>query len=383
MAKRDYYEVLGVERGASGEEIKRAFRKLAAKYHPDANPGDSQAEERFKEINEAYQILSDPEKRARYDQFGHAGADGGFAGGSNFGFDGFGAGFGGGGFGDIFDMFFGAAAGQGQRRHGPERGADLRYDLTVTLEEVANGAEKPIRVVREETCNRCHGNQAEPGTRIETCPDCRGRGEVERISDSFLGRIRRIETCARCRGTGKVIKEPCKTCAGRGVVRAEKRLTVKVPPGVDDTTRLRVQGEGAAGRRGGSPGDLIVFIHVAEHPKFRRDGDDLWLDLPIGFAQAALGAEVTVAGLEGQEHTIHINPGTQTDTVVRVARAGLPRLGSPSAKGGLNVHLVVEVPTHLNPKERELLRAWAEMRGEAVVPEDKGILRKMKDALGR
>lgn len=379
MAKRDYYEVLGVSREASADELKRAFRKLAAKYHPDANPGDQEAEERFKELNEAYQVLSDPEKRARYDQFGHAGAEAGFGGGgANFGFDGFGA-----GFGDIFDMFFGGANGQSARRNGPERGPDLRYDLTVTLEEVASGAEKPIRVVREETCGHCHGNQAEPGTRIETCPDCRGRGEVERISDSFLGRIRRIEACARCRGTGKLIAQACKVCSGHGVVRGEKRLTVKVPPGVDDSTRLRVQGEGAAGRRGGGPGDLIVFLHVAQHERFRRDGDDLWLDLPIGFAQAALGTELSVAGLTGESHALHVGAGTQTDTVLRVARAGLPRLGSSNARGNLNVRMIVEVPQHLSAKEREILRMWAEVRGEPVQPEDKGIIRKMKDALGR
>lgn len=376
MAKRDYYEVLGVSRGASAEDIKRAFRKLAAKYHPDANPGNHEAEERFKEINEAYQILSDSEKRARYDQFGHAASEPGFgAGGADFGF--------GGGFGDIFDMFFGGASGGGARRNGPERGPDLRYDLTVVLEEVAAGVDKEIKVVREETCSRCHGNQAEPGTRIETCPDCRGRGEVERIADSFLGRIRRIESCARCRGTGRLISSPCKACAGRGVARAEKKLTVKVPPGVDDSTRLRVQGEGAAGRRGGGPGDLIVFIHVAEHERFRRDGDDLWLDLPIGFAQAALGTEVAVQGLAGQPEAIHIVAGTQSGSVFHVARAGLPRLGSSAVRGSLNVRVLVQVPTHLSAKEREVLRMWADMRQEEVAPEDKGILRKMKDALGR
>jgi molecular chaperone DnaJ len=376
MAKKDYYEVLGVSRSASADEIKRAFRKLAAKYHPDANPGDKDAEERFKEINEAYQVLSDPEKRARYDQFGAAGAEAGFGGpGADFGFATFG------GFGDIFDMFFGGQ-GQSSRRAGPERGADLRYDLTVTLEDVANGAEKDVKVVREETCARCHGNQAEPGTRIETCPDCRGRGEIERIQESFLGRIRRIETCPRCRGTGRLIPQPCKACAGRGVVRAEKRLTVKVPPGVDDSTRLRVAGEGAAGRRGGGPGDLIVFIHVAEHDRFRRDGDDLWLDVPIGFAQAALGTELTVTNINGHEETIHVPSGTQTGSVFRVPRAGLPRLGS-SVRGNLNVRVVVEVPTHLTAKEREILRAWAELRGEVVTQEDKSLLRKMKDALGR
>ncbi len=379
MAKRDYYEVLGVSRGASADEIKRAFRKLAAKYHPDANPGDKGAEERFKEINEAYQVLSDPEKRGRYDQFGHAGADGGFGapGEADFGFGGFGN-----GFGDIFDMFFGAAGGQSARRNGPERGPDLRYDLTVTLEEVATGTEKEVRVVREEICSRCHGNQAEPGTRIETCPDCRGRGQVERISDSFLGRIRRIETCPRCRGTGRIIPHACKACAGHGVVRAEKKLTVKVPPGVDESTRLRVQGEGAAGRRGGAPGDLIVFIHVAPHSRFRREGDDLWMDQSIGFAQAALGAEIVVVGLAGEDQTVHIPGGTETGTVFRIARAGLPRLGS-SARGNLNVRVAVAVPSHLTPKEREVLRMWAQMRGESVLPEDKSILRKMKDALGR
>jgi molecular chaperone DnaJ len=376
MAKRDYYEVLGVSRGASADDIKRAFRKLAAKYHPDANPGDHGAEERFKEINEAYQVLSDPEKRARYDQFGQAGADGFGGGGTDFGFGGFSN-----GFGDIFDMFFGGNGGP-TRRNGPERGPDLRYDLTVTLEEVALGTEKDIKIVREETCSRCHGNQAEPGTRIETCPDCRGRGEVERISESFLGRVRRIEPCPRCRGTGRLIPHPCKACAGHGVVRAEKRLTVKVPPGVDDTTRLRVQGEGAAGRRGGGPGDLIVFIRVAKHDRLRREGDDLWLDLPIGFAQAALGTEIAVEGLAGQQETVHIPPGTETGTVLRVAKAGLPRLGS-NAHGNLNVRVVVSVPTHLTSKERELLRTWAQLRGEEVLPEDKGILRKMKDALGR
>lgn len=376
MAKRDYYEVLGVSRGSSADELKRAFRKLAAKYHPDANPGDAEAEERFKELNEAYQVLSDPEKRARYDQFGHAGAETG-AGPGNFGFGGFGNA----GFGDIFDIFFGSG-GQNARRSGPERGPDLRYDLTVTLEEVLNGTEKEVKVVREETCSRCHGNQAEPGTKIETCPDCRGRGEVERISDSFLGRIRRVESCSRCRGTGRLIPHPCKTCAGHGVVRAEKRLTVKVPPGVDESTRLRVQSEGAAGRRGGGPGDLIVFIHVAQHERFRREGDDLWLDLPIGFSQAALGAELQVSGVNGQNEVVHIPAGTPTGTVFRVARAGLPRLGS-SARGSLNVRVVVTVPTHLNAKEREVLRMWAEMREEEVLPEDKSILRKMKDALGR
>lgn len=369
MAKRDYYEVLGVSRGASPDEIKRAFRRLAAKYHPDANPGDHTAEEKFKELNEAYQVLQDPQKRAQYDQFGHQDPS---AGGFSEGF---------GGFGDIFDMFFGGAGG-GARRQGPERGPDLRYDLTVTLEEVLTGIEKEIRVVREEVCQRCHGNQAEPGTKIETCSQCRGAGEVERITDSFLGRIRRIETCPKCRGAGRTIQTPCKSCGGRGQVRGEKRLTIQVPPGVDEGTRLRVQGEGGAGRRGGPPGDLIVFVQVQEHSRFHRQGTDLWLDLPIGFAQAALGAEISVDGLSGPE-TIHVAPGTQNGTVFRVAKAGLPRLGQAQARGYLNVRVHVTVPAALSPRERELLRTWAEIRKEEVLPEDKGIFRKVKDVLGR
>lgn len=374
MAKRDYYEVLGLNRGASADEIKRAFRRLAAKYHPDANPGDPEAEEKFKEINEAYQVLSDPQKRAQYDQFGHMGpgASGADFGNGDFGF---------GGFGDIFDMFFGGAA-AGGRRSGPERGPDLRYDLTVTLEEVLKGTEKEVRVTREEVCGHCHGNQAEPGTRIETCPQCRGVGQVERITESFLGRIRRIETCPRCRGAGKTVKTPCKVCGGRGYVRAEKGLTVQVPAGVDEGTRLRVAGEGGAGRRGGPPGDLIVFLHVAEHPRFKRDGEDLWVDVPIGFAQAALGADLEVQGLQGPV-TVHVPAGTQSGSVFRIAREGLPRIGSRDTRGALNVRVQVAVPTHLTAREREVLRTWAEVHKEEVHGEEKGLLRKVKDALGR
>ncbi|MDA8192585.1 MAG: molecular chaperone DnaJ [Thermaerobacter sp.] len=371
MANRDYYEVLGISRDASADDIKRAFRRLAAKHHPDANPGNPHAEEQFKEINAAYQVLSDPQKRAQYDQFGHRGAEG--EAGADFGF---------GGFGDIFDMFFGGNTGGASRRTGPERGPDLRYDLTVTLDEVLHGAEKEVRVAREETCAHCHGNQAEPGTRIETCSQCRGVGQVERVTQSFLGNIRRIETCPRCHGAGKTVQTPCRVCSGRGQVRAEKKLMVHMPPGVDDNTRLRVAGEGGAGRRGGPPGDLIVFAHVAKHDHFERDGDDLWTVASVGFAQATLGADVEVQGLEGPER-IHIPAGTQPGTVLRVARAGLPRIGHPSNRGSLNIRVQIAVPTQLSAREREVLRTWAEMRQEPVVAEDKGIFRKVKDALGR
>ncbi len=369
MAKRDYYEVLGVSRGASPDEIKKQFRRLAAKYHPDANPGNGTAEEQFKEVNEAYQVLSDPEKRARYDQFGHQAT--GAAGNGDFGF---------GGFGDIFDMFFGGAT--QSRRSGPERGPDLRYDLTVELEDVVEGVEREVRLVRDEVCPHCHGNQAEPGTRLETCPQCRGSGQIERIRESFLGRIRQVETCPRCRGTGRYVPHPCTQCGGRGQVRAEKKLTVQVPPGVDEGTRLRVSGEGGAGQRGGPAGDLIVFVHVKQNEKFSRDGDDLWCDVPVGFAQAALGADITVPGLKTEE-LLHIPPGTQTGTVFKISRQGLPRLGNPASRGALNVRVNVVVPTHLSHREREILHMWAEMRQENVLPEDKSILRKVKDALGR
>ncbi|MBX5466806.1 MAG: molecular chaperone DnaJ [Firmicutes bacterium] len=373
MAKRDYYEVLGVSRNASQEEIKRAYRQLARRLHPDANPGDPTAEERFKELNEAYEVLSDPEKRARYDQLGTADprATAGF--GADFGgFPGFG------GFDEIFDMFFGGGA---QRRPGPERGPDLRVDLTVDLDEVLTGAEKEVRVVREEVCPRCHGNQAEPGTRLEVCPLCRGRGQVEQIRDTLLGRLRQVETCPRCQGSGRWIETPCRQCRGRGQVRMERKIAVRVPPGVNDATRLRLQGEGGAGRRGGPPGDLIVFVHVREHPRFRREGEDLWVDVPIGFAQAALGADITVEGLGGERETVQIPPGTQPGTVFKIPRLGLPRLGG-QGRGALNVRVGLEVPTHLTPKEREWLRHWAELRQEPVHGEERGLFRKMKDVLG-
>ncbi len=373
MAKRDYYEVLGVSRNASPDEIKRAFRRLAAKYHPDANPGDASAEESFKEINEAYQVLQDPEKRARYDQFGPEGPQmGGNPFGQEFGF---------GGFGDIFDIFFGNGS-SGSRRNGPSKGPDLRYDLTLTLEEVLTGVTKEITVVREEICPRCHGNQAEPGTRLEMCPTCHGNGQVERIRESFLGRIRQVETCPKCHGSGRLIAVPCKECHGRGQVRAEKNLSVTVPPGIDEGTRLRVAREGGAGQHGGPPGDLIVFVHVKQHERFTRDGDDLWIEEPIAFAQAALGADLKIKTLNGEE-VVHIPGGTQTGAVFKLARQGLPRLGNAHIRGSLNVKVKVTVPTSLTHKERELLHMWAEMRKEDVSHEDKSIFKKVKDALGR
>ncbi len=371
MAKRDLYEILGVSRDASGEEIKRAFRQLARKHHPDANAGNAEAEEKFKELSAAYEILSDPQKRAQYDQFGDQAQGPGF-GQADFG------GFG--GFNDIFDMFFGGQGSGG--RSGPERGPDLRQDVTIDLEDVMTGADRELRLVRDDVCPRCHGNEAEPGTRIETCSQCHGSGQVQHIRDSMLGRIRQVEVCSRCRGTGKTVATPCKECRGRGQVRGEKRLTVTIPPGVDEGTRLRVPNEGGAGQRGGQSGDLMVMIHVKPHARIRRQGQDLMVEAAVGFAQAALGAELEVEGI-GARETIHIPAGTQPGTVFRVPRLGLPRLGSPSVKGDLHVHVTVTVPTAVSAKERELLRQWADLRHEEVHGDDRGILKKVKDALGR
>ncbi|CAB1129634.1 co-factor of molecular chaperone [Candidatus Hydrogenisulfobacillus filiaventi] len=376
MAKRDYYEVLGVSRNASQDEIKRAYRQLARKLHPDANPGDPTAEERFKEINEAYEVLSDPEKRSRYDAFGTQGpqAGAGFRPGSDMG-----------GFGDLFDMFFGSM-GMGAergRRAGPERGDDLRYDLTITLEDVMQGAEREIRIVREEVCPTCGGTGAQPGTQPERCPQCHGSGQVQQVRESFFGRMVTVHTCPRCHGTGRIIAHPCHACHGSGRVRAERRLVITIPPGADEDRPLRVAGEGAAGRRGGPPGDLYVVLHVEPHERFRREGDDLWTDLTVSFAQAALGAEIPLAGLTGEE-SVPIPPGTQSGEVLTLRGKGLPHLGSPQVRGDLKVRVQVAVPRRLSARERELLHQWAALRHEPVAGhDDKGFLRRVKDALGR
>ncbi|MDI9447159.1 MAG: molecular chaperone DnaJ, partial [Bacillota bacterium] len=281
MDKRDYYEVLGVSRNATSDEIKKAYRKLARKYHPDANPGDKDAEAKFKEISEAYVVLSDPEKRAGYDRFGHAGADGqGFG-----GFEGFGD-FG--GLGDIFEMFFGGG-GRTRRRTGPERGQDIRTDMEISLEEAAFGLEREVKVPRVETCGTCGGSGAAAGSKPKTCLACAGTGQVQFTQSTPFGRIVQSRTCDRCRGTGQVIEKPCPTCRGAGSVRKTRSIKVKVPPGVDNGSRLRLAGEGEAGTRGGPPGDLYVYIHVKQHKLFRREGDDLICEIPLSFVQAALG----------------------------------------------------------------------------------------------
>lgn len=317
-SKRDYYETLGVQKNATASEIKKAYRRLAREHHPDVNPGDADADNRFKEINEAYQVLSDPEKREMYDRYGHAGVD------QNYGpdFSGFGD-FG--GFSDIFDMFFGG----GPRTSGSarsttvERGNDLRYDLELTLEEAATGISHKMRITRLETCDKCGGSGAEPGSQPETCPTCRGTGQVRQQQQTIFGTQIRIGTCPRCRGEGRVVSRPCSECGGQGRLRKTVEKTVDIPAGVSTGMRIRVAGEGDAGPRGGPHGDLYVFIHVAEHDFFERRGNDLWCQVPVSFPLAALGGVIDVKTIDGTEE-LEVAAGTQPGEVYVLRGKGMP-----------------------------------------------------------
>jgi molecular chaperone DnaJ len=381
LAKRDYYEVLGVSRDATEDEIKKAYRKLARKYHPDVNKEDKDAAEKFKEINEAYEVLKDPEKRARYDQFGHAGVgQGGFDAGDFGGFGGFG-GFGDFGsdiFDDIFDIF-GGSFGRSRRR-GPTRGADIRYDLEITLEEAAFGAEKEVEIFRMESCKNCNGTGAKPGTMPKTCPSCGGSGQVRRVQNLGPMQFTNVTTCTNCGGRGTIIEEPCPKCHGRGQSKVGRKIKIKVPAGVDTGSQLRMSGEGEPGELGGPPGDLYVVIRVKPHKLFVRQGDDLIYQAPISFVQATLGDEIDVPTLE-EKVKLKIPEGTQPGTRFRLRSKGIPHLRG-YGRGDLIVQVEVVIPKKLNDKQKELLVKFAKISGEDIKPTSKGLFRKMKDAFG-
>ena len=372
--KRDYYEVLGVSKGASDDEIKKAYRKLAKKYHPDMNPGDKEAEAKFKEVNEAYSILSDSDKRARYDQFGHAGVD------PNYGAGGPGGGFG--GFdmgdidlGDIFGSFFGGGFGgfggsSSARRNGPQKGESLRASLTISFEEAAFGCEKEINLTRTEQCEACHGSGAEPGTTAETCPDCRGTGvvRVQQRTGGFA--FSSTAPCTRCRGTGKIIHTPCKACGGNGSVKKTKRVTVSIPAGIDEGQAVSLRGQGNAGKNGGPTGDLIVGIHIRPHPQFQRDGTTVLYEQPVTFYQAVMGAELEIPTIDGKVK-YNLPAGTQTGTTFRLRGKGIPELRG-RGRGDQYVTIRIQVPTSLNGEQKEALRAFAQAMGEDV-PEESGL----------
>lgn len=373
MSKRDYYEVLGVAKTASEDELKKAYRKLARKYHPDVNRDNpKEAEEKFKEVNEAYEILSNAERRAQYDQFGHAAFDAANGGG---GFGGAGAG----GFSDIFDMFFGQAGFGfgGGRQAGPERGADLRYDMEISFEDAAFGLETEIQVPRTEDCSTCQGSGAAPGTHPETCPECRGTGQVQVTQNTPFGRMVNVRSCERCRGEGKIVKTPCKECNGRGKVRVKRKIKIKVPGGVDNGSRLRVAHEGEAGQRGGPPGDLYVYLFVKQHKLFTREGNDVVCEVPINFVQAALGDEIEVPTLDGRVK-LKVPEGTQTGTVFRIKDKGIPHLRG-HGRGDQHVRVKIVTPKKLTDRQKELLQEFAKAGGVEPTSEEKGFFKKFKN----
>jgi molecular chaperone DnaJ len=380
-AKRDYYEVLGTERSASAEEIKKAYRKLAIKYHPDKNPGDKVAEEKFKELGEAYEVMSDPQKRAAYDQFGHqafdprsragAGARGG-GGGFHDPFDVFREVFGGGRGGDIFESFFGGGNGEAGDPSGPARGSDLRYDMEITLEEAVSGTEKQITIHKPAACETCGGSGAEKGSKRVRCQQCGGRGRVVMSRGIFSIQ----QACPKCEGAGEMVEKPCKACSGDGRVNKAATITLRIPAGVDNATRLRSNGNGEAGQRGGGAGDLYVVLHVAEHEVFKRDGDDLHCSIPIAFTQAALGAEVDVPTLSGKAQ-IKIPAGTQSGTTFRLKGRGVKNVQGYGL-GDLLVSVAVEVPTKLNSAQRAKLEEFAHLCDDSVHPQGRGFFEKAK-----
>lgn len=372
--KRDYYEVLGVSKGASEAEIKKAFRKEAKKYHPDLHPNDKEAEAKFKEVNEAYEVLSDSDKRQKYDQFGFAGVDPNFGAGQGGG-SGFGGGFGGMDFGDIFGDIFGF--GGGQRQRGPRRGNDVRKTIEISFEEAAFGCKKNVSISTQETCSACHGTGEEGGRQPQTCPDCHGTGQVRTQQRTMLGYMTNVVTCPKCHGRGKVVKNPCRTCRGDGRVRRQKTIEVDIPRGIDNGQTIQISGKGEAGEIGAPTGDLLLTIRVRPHAMFKRDDFDVYLEMPITFVQAALGATLTIPTIDGKVE-YDLPEGTQTGTTFRLREKGIPYLRG-NGRGNQYVTVKVEVPKNLTGKQKETLKELFDE--DKNYKQRKSFMDKMKDFL--
>lgn len=358
--KRDYYEVLGVDKGADENSIKKAYRQLAKKYHPDMHPGDKEAEAKFKEASEAYAVLSDPEKRRQYDQFGHSAFDGS-SGGAGFDFSGM-------DFSDIFSDIFGDFFGGGGRRgssNGPMRGANLRASVRVTFEEAAFGCDKELEIVLKDECGTCHGSGAKPGTGKVTCSKCGGKGKIVMTQQSFFGTVQNVTTCPDCRGSGDIIKEKCTECQGTGYISRKKRIVVNIPAGIDNGQAVRIREKGEPGVNGGPRGDLLVEVRVAPHPIFQRQDYDIYSSAPISFAQAALGGEAIIDTLDGKV-AYEVKPGTQTDTRIRLKGKGVPSLRNKNLRGDHYVTLVVQVPQNLSREARSVLKNFDELTGDSL-----------------
>ena len=374
--KRDYYEVLGVSRGASEDEIKKAYKKMARKYHPDLNPGDKTAEEKFKEVNEAYEVLSDADKKARYDQYGHAGVD------PNFGAGGFGGGFDGsfdfGDLGDIFGSFFGGGFGGGRRTNpnAPQRGESIRMSIAISFEEAAFGCEKAVTVERYETCDTCHGNGCAPGTSPEVCPDCHGTGTVQVRRQTPMGVFATSSPCPKCGGKGRIIHQPCKDCRGSGMVRKKKTIQASIPAGIYNGQTISIRGQGNAGKNGGPAGDLLITITVRPHELFRREGTSVLCEAPITFTQAVLGAELEIPTIDGKvKYTLP--EGTQSGTTFRLKGKGIPSING-RGRGDQYVTVYIETPKNLNKEQKEALKKFAETMGESNYEEQKKFFKKFK-----
>jgi molecular chaperone DnaJ len=378
VSKRDYYEILGVDRNADEATLKKAYRKLAMKYHPDRNPDNKEAEQKFKEINEAYEVLSDKEKRSMYDQFGHAGVNGNGQGGFSGGFSGFG------GFedifGDIFDMFGGGFS-SGKRKNRPQKGPDIKVQVDLSFKDAAFGIEKDIEVSRYEECKKCHGTGAKPGTNKRTCHKCGGTGEVRYTQRTPLGSFVNVRTCDACHGEGTIIDKPCEECNGQGNVRKRRKISVKIPAGVDNGSVITLRGEGDPGIKGGPPGDLYIVVRVIPHKIFKRDGYDIICEIPITFVQAALGDEIVVPTLDGKVK-YNIPEGTQSGTVFRLKGKGVHVLNG-NGRGDQYVKVVVDIPKRLNEEQKRILKQFAEVMGEDVHEQRKSFFDKVKDVFGR